>query len=187
VGDISGKGISAALLMASLQALLRSHAPYRRQELARLMSDVNRLLCAMTDDSRFATCFYSVFDTATGSFSYVNAGHNPPLLFRGSKPGPPEKLTAGGLMLGIFEDSSFEENRLPFDFGDTLVVYTDGIVEARNSHDEEFGEERLESVLQGCLQLTAREILQKVVDEVQEFAVGQEQGDDLTLVVVRHI
>ncbi len=187
VGDISGKGISAALLMASLHALLRSHAPYHRREVSRLLGDVNRLLCAMTDDQRFATCFYAVFDAEAGSLTYGNAGHNPPLLIRGSGAAETESLPASGLMLGIFESSTYDQVQLPFAVGDTLIIYTDGIVEAQNEEGEEFGEERLRQVLQSNLDLPPRELQREILRVVEEFVAGYEQSDDLTLVVVRRV
>ena len=187
VGDISGKGISAALLMASLQALLRSHAPYHRKEISRLLGDVNRLLCAMTDDRRFATCFYAVFDAEVGSITYGNAGHNPPFLMRAAGSDAIVSLPASGLMLGVFESSTYDQVQLPFEPGDTLIIYTDGIVEAQNARSEEFGEERLRQALRDHIELPPRELKQRIITLLEEIVAGHEQSDDLTLVVVRRV
>lgn len=185
VGDISGKGISAALLMASVQALLRSHAPQRRKEIGEMLADVNRLLCSITDDSRFSTCFYAVFDADSATLTYGNAGHNPPLLVRRGNPGTPERLDASGLLLGIFQEARYEDVTIPFEPGDTLVVYTDGIVEAENDLGEEFGEERLERLVSENAHLPPKAIQDCIIGEVQGFLDGTRQSDDLTLVIIQ--
>ncbi|MFQ5740005.1 MAG: SpoIIE family protein phosphatase [Acidobacteriota bacterium] len=200
VGDISGKGISAALLMASLQALLRSHAPNSRGQLSEMLGDINRLLCSMTDDSRFSTFFCGVFDSQTSCLTYANAGHNPPLLLRASSrpeadsPGagndhPVEenflRLEPTGTLLGIFSDSQYEQRKLKLFPDDLLVIYTDGIIEAQNPLGEHFGERRLERLVATHRHCSAQELQGVVLAEVARFSKGAEILDDLTLVVVR--
>lgn len=209
LGDISGKGIGAALLMAVLQASLRSHAPLRGEDLELLFRDLNRLMCASVDGSKYATFFYGLYHGTSGQLSYVNAGHNPPLLFRrderrvSSKIDPsleivepseterqvsePEilRLEATGMTIGLFLQAPYEKRTLTMQPGDILVLYSDGVTEAQNGEEEEFGEERLQQViLQNC-QRDAQGILQSVVDEVSQFVGSAPQYDDLTLVVAK--
>ncbi len=184
VGDISGKGISAALLMASLQALLRSHAPRQRDRLAEMFSDINRLLVSWTDGSKFATFFCGMYDDRNSSLTYVNAGHNPPLLFRkGSR--EPLYLHATGLVLGLFDDARYEEETVQLEPDDTLLIYTDGITEAENESGEEFGERRLETVTADHLHLSPTGLRDHLIAETAAFLNNRPPHDDLTLVVIR--
>ena len=202
VGDISGKGISAALLMASLQALLRSHASQTTEDLAAVVTEINRLLCSMTEESRFATLFCAVYDDSTRQLTYVNAGHNPPLLFRrgssggdiqpataSSSPGADSngilKLEGGGAVLGMFPEGSYQHRSLLLGPGDTLVIYTDGITEARDNRDREYGEERLTELVRSGISLSPVELQDQVLDSVKKFAGEVSIRDDLTLLLVR--
>ncbi len=191
LGDISGKGIAAALLMASLQALLRSHAPIRGQNVSGLISDVNRLLFGSTDSSKYATFFYGLYDDHARSLTYVNAGHNPPMLFRplrsGAADGPAEilRLEASGTVIGLLPQASYEQASVSLRPGDVLLIYTDGISEAMNSRDDEFGEERLQQLVWSNLRLSAVELQKLILAEIERFVAGAPQHDDMTLVVAK--
>ncbi len=191
LGDISGKGIAAALLMASLQALLRSHAPLRGHDVSALISDVNRLLYGSTDSSKYATFFYGLYEDHDRTLSYVNAGHNPPMLFRRPQPAaasaPVEvlRLESTGTVIGLLPRAAYEQAGVKLRPGDVLVVYTDGISEAMNSRDEEFGEERLQQLVAQNLQLSAADLQKLILTEIEQFVAGAPQHDDMTLVVAR--
>ncbi len=144
LGDISGKGIPAAMLMSNLQATLRSQTDLRlscRESISRS----NNLLYKSTDSQKFATLFYGILDSARHEFCYCSAGHDNPFLFRGGE--KPIRLQTGGLILGFMSDSKYEDETVKLNPGDLLVIYSDGITEAMNKDEEEFGEARLESVL----------------------------------------
>lgn len=213
VGDISGKGISAALLMANLQASLRSQAGLAGLNVARLLRVVNALLFRSTSQNKFASLFYAVYDESTRAFTYVNAGHNSPLLFRGMAEGERparggvaprmatraglglarrpdvghlvERLETGGTIIGAFEAVPFEQETTYLHPGDMVVAYTDGITEACSPEGREFGEERLERLLWEARALTARQIINRVMTVVGDFTRGIEQHDDMTLVVMK--
>ena len=181
IGDISGKGIAAALLMANLQANLRSQCAMAA-DLRRLLCSVNQLFCENTADASFATLFFAEFDNATRRIRYVNCGHLPPLLLRSDD--SVLRLKATATVMGAFKqwDCDLEECQLcP---GDTLALYTDGITESFNSHDEEFGEHRLLEVLRRNRSLASESLLNVVVDEVHHFS-PHEQHDDITLIIAR--
>ena len=204
VGDISGKGISAALLMASLQALLRSHASQTTEDLAAVVTEMNRLLCSMTEESRFATLFCAVYDDSTRELTYVNAGHNPPLLFRRGASGadiqpatafgsaePSSngiiRLEGSGAVLGMFPEGSYEHRSLPLEPGDTLVIYTDGITEAQDSRGREYGEERLTELVRSRISLPPVELQDQLLNSVKQFAGEVPLADDLTLLLVKAV
>lgn len=201
LGDVSGKGISAALLMASLQAMLRIHADVHGKEVHRVAWDLNRMLCEITDSNRFVTFFYGVYDAATSSLAYVNAGHNPPMLIRpsaGMSVGAEAiqlkeevverrviKLMPTGSVLGVFKDAEYGKVHMQLKRGDLLVIYTDGITEAMNSASEEYGEERLEALLKRKARLSVAEIRDEVFKDVEFFLGDMPQNDDMTLVVAK--
>ena len=181
IGDISGKGIAAALLMANLQANLRSQCAMAA-DLRRLLCSVNELFCENTADASFATLFFAEFDNATRRIRYVNCGHLPPLVLRSDD--SVLRLKATATVMGAFKqwDCDLEECQLCQ--GDTLALYTDGITESFNSHDEEFGEHRLLEVLRRNRNLDSESLLNAVVDEVRQFS-PHEQHDDITLIIAR--
>jgi sigma-B regulation protein RsbU (phosphoserine phosphatase) len=186
LGDVSGKGISSALLMASLNALLRSHAPLYIEDLPRLIDRINRLMCDSTESSKYATFFYSVFDERDRTLAYVNAGHNPPMLFRSS--GPPSdvvRLRTGGMVVGMLEEATYEQSSVQMNSGDVLIIYTDGITEQTDINEEEFGEERLMSVVRANLSGDPEFIRDRVLETVAAFMGEAPQNDDLTLVVAK--
>ncbi|HYN16068.1 MAG TPA: SpoIIE family protein phosphatase [Terriglobales bacterium] len=181
LADIAGKGMSAALLMANLQAHLRSQSAILVQDLPRSLRSVNRMFYESTEPSNYATLFLGVYEDATRRLWYANCGHNPPLLLRGESI---EHLVATVTVLGLFEEWECVVAETQLAPGDILAIYTDGIVEAMNASQEEFGEARLARALRENRHLDAPGLLQAVLAAVQEFAAG-EQSDDLTLLVAR--
>jgi serine phosphatase RsbU (regulator of sigma subunit) len=191
VGDVAGKGISAALLMASLQASLRSYLSVNRDGMGTITREMNRQLFALTEPTRFATFFWGIYDEASRTFRYVNAGHDPPFLLRrafgdgSEKPAEVERLTAGGLPLGAFADSKYREASIALGAGDLIAIYTDGITEAADATEKEFGVARLEELLRTNAHLPAAELCRRVLETVDEFRAGGPQHDDMTLLIVR--
>jgi len=181
LADIAGKGMSAALLMANLQAHLRSQAAVLVQDLAGSLRSVNRMFYESTEPSNYATLFLGIYEDATRRLYYANCGHNPPLLLRRESV---ERLAATVTVLGLFEEWECAVAEAQLVPGDILAIYTDGIVEAMNAGQQEFGEARLARTLQENRHLDAPGLLQAVLAAVQEFAAG-EQSDDLTLLVAR--
>jgi sigma-B regulation protein RsbU (phosphoserine phosphatase) len=184
VADVSGKGLAAALIMVAFRAYF--HATVINELSMRVvMARVNRLVHDTTDGERFITCFYGLIDPENKRLLYISAGHNPPLLLRGD--GTTELLDrGGGLPLGVFETSRYSESVVEFRSGDVLVMYTDGVVEARDTHDEEFGMKRLEDVVRASSGLRAHEIVKAITTAVDEHSseVGGPE-DDLTVSVIK--
>ena len=182
IGDISGKGIAAALLMANLQANLRSLCAIAFDELERLLRSVNQLFYENTSESSYATLFFAEYDDKLRRLRYANCGHLPALLFR--RDGTIERLDSTCTVLGLFKewDCSIIERGLLS--GDTLVLYTDGITESFNHAGEEFGEGRLIEALQRHQELPPPALMEAVVTDVQEFS-AKEQHDDITLIVAK--
>jgi sigma-B regulation protein RsbU (phosphoserine phosphatase) len=244
VADVAGKGISAALLMSIVQASLRSQASSVNGRLTELVSSMNRLLHRSTGTSGYASFFYAQFDEGTNALTYVNAGHNPPILVKsgsrapldmiaiGNAPGKsddmaaaaaaparamssvprfsghvaassPEAgmltedtgparnqewispLTTGGMVIGLFEESSYEQESVQLGSGDLLVAYTDGITEALNSDGEEFGEPRLRAIIAEKSTLSADQISGIIIESVDDWCAGMPPHDDLTLVIMK--
>ncbi len=186
LGDVSGKGVAAALLMASLQGRLQSLAHTYAGDLPGLIRELNRDIWRTTEGSRFITLFYAVYDDATRTLSYVNAGHNPPLLLSGSgATRPNRRLNRGGCVLGCFEQMTIEQDTIPLAAGDTLVDFSDGITEARNPADEEFGEARLESLVTSGGTRTAQHLRDRILEDVDLFTAGAPIHDDQTVVVAK--
>jgi len=182
IADISGKGIAAALLMANLQANLRSQCASALDEPERFLRAVNRLFYENTDECAYATLFFAEYEDKTRRLRYANCGHLPALLLR--RDNTVEKLDSTCTVLGLFKDwdCSIAERRLfP---GDTLVLYTDGITESFNDTEEEFGEQRLIEALRRNRDLRPPAIIASIVDEVQRFS-SREQHDDITLIVAK--
>lgn len=189
IGDVSGKGIAAALLMASLQASLRGQAVMGTNDLAELMSTVNRLVYDASAENRYATFFYAQYEPQTRRLTYVNAGHNPPMILRTAN-GAQEVLRldeAGGVVVGLLPDFPYRQASMTLEPGDILIGFTDGISEAMNLAEEEWGEERLLEAAQKCRDLHAADIIKQLVNAADEFAAGAKQHDDMTLVVVKII
>jgi phosphoserine phosphatase RsbU/P len=182
IGDIAGKGMPAALLMANLQANLRSLCAIALEQPEQLLQSVNRVFRENTADNAFATLFYSEFDDRTRCLRYANCGHLPALLLHAA--GRVERLETTAPALGIFSDwacPTAERQLVP---GDLLAIYTDGITEAFNPSGEEFGEERLIETLHRSRDLSPRDLIATVFDEVHRFN-PHEQRDDVTLIVAK--
>ena len=183
IGDISGKGIAAALLMANLQANLRSQCAIAFDQPQRLLRSVNQLFCDNTPDGSFATFFFAEYDDSASRLRYANCGHLPALLLRDDN--TVERLEATATVLGIFKDWDCEIGEHQLRQGDTLALYTDGITESYNSDDEQFGEQRLIEALQRHCGQSSQCLLDSIVAEVQSFS-PHEQHDDITLIVAKH-
>jgi sigma-B regulation protein RsbU (phosphoserine phosphatase) len=181
IADVSGKGVPAALIMATFRTAVRSELR-RQPSLAAAVDEVGRILVESMDLSRFVTTVCGVLDPSDGTFSYVNCGHNPPLLLRGG--GTSERLDVGGSALG-FGPPPAQAASVSLREGDTLVLYTDGVVEPANALDEEFGVTRLESVLRSHEGATAATLVDRVVEAARRFSGRPQFDDDVTLVVVR--
>ena len=182
LADVSGKGIAAALLMANLQATLRSQYAGGADDPARLLERANRLFFASTPGNRYATLFLAEFDRATSELRYVNCGHVPPVLARAG--GAVETLDATGTVIGLFEDWFGDSAVTVLEPGDTLVVCSDGVTEALSDDEEEYGEDRFREAVAVHRGLAVPELLAALQTEVQQFA-GAVQSDDLTLLVAR--
>jgi phosphoserine phosphatase RsbU/P len=186
VGDVSGKGIAAALLMASLQASLRSQAAGVGDDLAGLIRNVNRLVYEASASNRYATFFYAVYNPTDRQLTYVNAGHNPPMLFR-QRGNDVEviRLEVGGTVVGLLEDFAYEQGTIALSAGDILVAFTDGISEALTAQDEEFGEDQLIEAVKKGSALPASDLIRHILAATDAFTQSAPQHDDMTLVVLR--
>ena len=185
VGDVSGKGIAAALMMATLQASLRGEAMRGSENLGRMIAGVNRLVFDASTANRYATFFYAEYEPQRRTLTYVNAGHNPPMLFRCcGKDAGVERLEVGGTVIGLLESFPFHQATVTLERGDLLVAYTDGVSEAMNPDDEEWSEARMMETLERCRGSSAERIIEYVMAGADTFASGAPQHDDMTLVVL---
>jgi len=180
IADVVGKGIPAALLMSNLQAAVRAFASEAVEPQA-LCHQVNRILCGNIAEGRFISFFYSVLDAPTGVMTYTNAGHYLPMLVRAD--GTVERLGAGGPVLGVLSDAEYEQAHVGIGPGDRLVMFTDGLTEARSAADEEFGEERLLDAAVAHRACSAPALQARLADSVATFTGGRLQ-DDATLIVL---
>jgi serine phosphatase RsbU (regulator of sigma subunit) len=186
VGDVSGKGLSAALLMASLQGILRSIVSVRSDGASQVVADTNRQLSTLTEENRFVTLFFGIYDESRSELVCVNAGHNPPLLLRaGARDAAFERLAPNGTVLGRFPDAQWGQQTVRVGAGDLLVAFTDGLPEATNAREEEFGQERLETAVRRHRDLPLAELCEAIFDDVAGFLEGAPATDDLTLVALR--
>ncbi len=184
VADVSGKGIPAALIMAAFRASLRTEM--RRQvDLRAVAAELNRAVLEFRDASRFVTAVCCVLDTASGRLRYVNCGHNPPLLLHRS--GSREALRLGGAALGLFAEERFEAGTAEIGPGDSLVLYTDGVVEPADGGNDEFGVERLEAAVRAAFGRPASEALVAVIEATRAFSGRADYEDDFTLVVLNRL
>lgn len=182
IADVVGKGTPAALLMSNLQATLRSEALANRG-VKDTVGRVNFTLSKFMDMGKFISLFYGVLDIQNKTFAYSNAGHNYPFLL--GKDDNVRKLEKGGVVLGTFNDFTYEEETVQLKSGDLMLLYTDGITEATNDKDEMFEEDRLLELLKRNRRSSAQELSQKIVDEVLSFQGALPQSDDLTLVLLK--
>jgi sigma-B regulation protein RsbU (phosphoserine phosphatase) len=186
VGDVSGKGIGSALMMASLQASLRAQTIKPSGTLSEVVEHINRLLYDASSENRYATFFYAEYHATSGCLHYVNAGHNAPMLFRGALAEDEIfRLNEGGTPLGLFPHCTFQEGEVQLRPGDLLVGFTDGITEAMTRKEDEFGETRLIDAVRQCARNLACDMITGIFHEVDTFTAGARQHDDMTLVILR--
>jgi phosphoserine phosphatase RsbU/P len=186
VGDASGKGLAAALMIANVQSSLGTAALFTGDDLVALLQVVNRQAYASSSDDRYATLFYGVFDEPTRTLRYVNAGHNPPVVIR--RDGSMHWLETGGAPVGLFADSEYREGIVKLETGDLLIAFTDGIIEAANQDGEEWGVRGLLKAVACAVQPSqdTGDLVKRIFHSMDEFSNGH-QNDDATLAVVRVI
>lgn len=186
IGDVSGKGVSASLLMASLRACLRTMMLVEQTDLARLMQKMNQLVYESSAVNRYATFFFSIYDLSSRKLRYVNAGHNPPFLLRGANGNPKlARLEAGGPVIGLLPSVSYDEQSVTLEPGDLLFAYTDGISEAMTGDDEEWGEERMILAAESMQHHTANEVLSSLFNAADRFTGSTPQHDDMTVLILK--
>ena len=181
LGDVSGKGVSAALLVSVLQGAIRSSTASHHESAC---ERINRMLCERTACERFATLFWGAFDPITGTLRYVNAGHAAPMLIRHGR-NRIERLDEGGPVLGLLPGARYSAGTVEINSSDTLVLYSDGINEATNRNDEEFGEDRIKKLISDTANTTLSEVCERIMNRVTAFASAGALPDDRTLLVVR--
>lgn len=185
IGDVSGKGIAAALLMAVCKTLLKSTA-FKGLPVDNVLAEVNNILVDDSPPNMFVTVFYGILDTRNGSFEYSSAGHTSPYLIMAD--GSLNQLdNVGGLMLGAMKNAEYQSKIIALKNNETLVLYTDGVTEAFNKKDEEFGNKRLYGSLTNTSGLSAEKIIDKIISDVKEFTNGVEQSDDITCMALRYL
>ncbi len=182
LGDVSGKGLTAALLMANLQASLRSQT-FMGNSVKDSVAKVNHQLFLSTAPEKFATLFYGVLDAHDHSLTYCNAGHEPPFLF--ASDGEPARLKEGGTVVGILDSFMFQDATITFQAGDILVAFSDGVTEAMNMDRDQFGEFNLANLIRKNIGLPAGKLVDKIVKAVRAHAGKAPQHDDITTLVVR--
>jgi len=182
IADVSGKGISASLLMASLRAALLAEV-YPEYDLQRLTARLNDFVFKSTGSTDFVTFVFAEIDRRTEELRYVNAGHNPPFVLVGGA--GMTSLGATGLPLGMFAGSGYECRTFPFGPGDMAVLYTDGITDGRSPQGEDYTEDRLKRIVVANAALPASDICRMAIDDVGEYACGVQPCDDMTIVVVK--
>jgi phosphoserine phosphatase RsbU/P len=184
VGDASGKGLAAALMIANVQSSLRTAALFTGDDLAALLKAVNHQAYASSSEDRYATLFYGIFDGSTHILRYVNAGHNPPVVIR--RDGSVHSLEIGGAPVGLFPDSEYQEGSIKVEAGDLLVAFTDGVIEAPNQDGEEWGLHGLLRAATACgaqYFQDAGDLVDSIFCSMDEFS--KEQTDDATLAILR--
>ena len=183
IGDVSGKGVPAAIFMAICRTLIRASG-VKGASAVNCISAVNNLLCKESVSSMFVTVFYGILDIGSGRVEYVNAGHNAPYVISGEKIEPVE-LT-GGLALGIVENFEFKAKSLMLKPGDQMILFSDGVTEAFNANNQAFGNEKLEAILRNNVNSQLDAMVNEIIAEVNAFSYGVPQSDDLTLLAIRY-
>ena len=183
LADVAGKGIAAALIMSVVQASLRVISGERQLSLPQLAAKMNYFLYRSTGPNSYATFFYAQLDQRTRELRYVNAGHNAPYLLRAG--GELEELNTGGTIIGMFPQTRYEEGAMALHTGDVLIVFSDGVPEALNPADEEFGEDRLKDLLRAVSALPVEEMAARVAREMRDWIQDAAQYDDLTFLLVK--
>jgi sigma-B regulation protein RsbU (phosphoserine phosphatase) len=182
LGDIAGKGFAAGMWFTNLAGLLQSYG-HPDSDPAEIVTEINRHLCYLRPAAPFVTAFLAQIDCDSGEVAYTNAGHFPPILLRAD--GQAEVLEVGGPLLGAVENAEYQSDHVKLGLGDTLLAYSDGVLECRNEACEEFGSGRLLATLQQSKQLSARNALVALLAAVQDFANGKPLSDDVSLTVIR--
>ncbi|HYA18279.1 MAG TPA: SpoIIE family protein phosphatase [Bryobacteraceae bacterium] len=185
LGDVSGKGMPASLLMMGLQARVQVLIEDAAESLGEMMTKLNRITSAHCPANRFISLFFCILDGATGEVTFCNAGHNPPVLVRAN--GEHELVKGGGPVIGLLPSIDYKEHRLQLEPGDLLVIYSDGVTEAVNAANEQFGVARLADIVAAQREKSAGEIVSTVNSAVETFTGGAPQSDDITLIVARRV
>lgn len=183
IGDVSGKGIPAAVFMTMTKSVIQMYSA-RGKSPAEALTLTNKFLCSNNSAEMFVTAFVAVINTKTGSMKYSNAGHNPPVLYKNGREFSLMKILPG-FVLGGIDEMIYKENEIQLESGDMLFLYTDGITEAENENDELFGEKRLIQSLNDCKENSSEEILKHIKNAVGEFAGKREQYDDMTMLLFK--
>jgi sigma-B regulation protein RsbU (phosphoserine phosphatase) len=183
IADAAGKSVPAALFMALSKIIVRTNA-LTHESVADVLKDSNEVIAAQSGSGMFVTLFFGILNQKSGNLVYANAGHNPPLIFR-AKDARFDTLGTTGIALGIMEGSEYSQGQITLGPGDILVMYTDGIVEAVNPQGEQFGLQRLRSIIAGSPNLAPDNLLREIVQAVSVFSAGQQQFDDITALVVK--
>jgi len=183
IGDVSGKGVTAAIFMAVSRTLIRATG-IKGISAEECMNYVNRLLCNESVSCMFVTVFYGILNTSNGEFEYVNAGHNPPYILSDNNIRKVEMTE--GTILGCLDDFAYHSKKEKLNPGDLLFLYTDGVTEAFNTREQLYGEERLEVFLQNHLKHPIDEVVRESIRDVTDFASGMAQSDDITLLSIRY-
>jgi sigma-B regulation protein RsbU (phosphoserine phosphatase) len=185
LGDVAGKGISAALLMATIQSAMRSQLTGAGQiSTAQVVSSLNRQLFASTAPEKYVTFYFGIYDDTTGTLTYTNGGHPPPIVIGD---GTVRKLEVTGTVVGAFPAAQYEERQIALAPGDLLVAYTDGITEPENAYGEMFGEERLIDVLVKHQNADAGEIVSRSLEAALQWTGSPELQDDMTMLIARRV
>jgi sigma-B regulation protein RsbU (phosphoserine phosphatase) len=190
IGDVAGKGISAALVMATIQSTMRTQlganngSGPKKLSTAALVSTLNRQLYASTTPEKYATFYFALYDDASHSLTYTNAGHLSPILVRG---GDIQMLDSTGTVVGAFPIARYEERTVEMDHGDLLVAYTDGVIEPENAYGEMFGEERFKDLVVKYANADSAELIARTMEAVVQWGGTSELQDDMTMVVARRI
>ena len=184
IADVSGKGVSASLLMASLRAALQSevHSEY---DIERMVKKLNDFVHRSSSTNKFITFFFSELNKKTSELKYINAGHNPPLIM--DLKGNVRRLESSGFCLGMFPNIDYKMEKLNLNVGDTALLFTDGITESRSKDNEEFEEKRMIQLMKKHSKIGAEDLIEKINQELEEFTVGTEQSDDQTIVVIKRV
>ena len=183
IGDVSGKGIPAAIFMAVSRTLIRAIG-IRGESTAKCVQDANRLLAVESVDCMFVTVFYGIYNLKTGDISYTNAGHNPPYVLKSN--GQVEVLPAAlDPMVGAIDGITYHESSLKLEQGDSLVMFTDGVTEAMSPSYEQFGEKRLEDTMAKIAHSDCQQVVEAIKADVSTFTDGAEQSDDITIMVIK--
>jgi len=186
LGDVSGKGIAAAVLMASLQASLRSQVVKPPESLGVLISEFNKTVYSFSTADKYSTLFCGMWNAQDRKLTYVNGGQVRPLLLRADGRAP-EQLATGGVPVGLIPAWDYEQAEVPFGPGDAIVCFSDGVSEATNSMSEMWDENKVEEVVRTCRGLSAQQIIDRLLQETDRFAGDAEQSDDITIIAIRGI